>query len=312
MSPDLVHDLIAEIRELWRFSNDVEITLEANPTSSEAEKFSRFAQAGVNRLSMGIQALNNHDLKKLGRLHSVEEARKAFGYAREAFDRVSFDLIYGRQDQSLEEWQSELTIACEMAVDHLSLYQLTIEPETAFGSRFEAGKLRGLPSDDLSADMYLLTQEITQRHGLTCYEISNHAREGSESRHNLIYWKGGDYLGIGPGAHGRLTSGDARFATSTELDPISWLRQVELTGNGEGDREAISYEDQFAEFVMMSMRLADGMELSLIDSYPKKSKISNKINELSRDGFVQVARNHVFIVPEHRIISNAIIRELLL
>ena len=311
MDPELVNDVIAEIRRLWRCSNDIEITLEANPTSSEAKKFQGFAQAGVNRLSMGIQALNNADLKMLGRLHSVEEAQVAFDCARDAFNRVSFDLIYGRQGQSLRDWEKELTIATEMAVDHLSLYQLTIEPETAFGARFEAGKLKGLPSDDLTADMYSLTQDLTQKSGLTCYETSNHARDDCESRHNLIYWRGGDYLGIGPGAHGRLTKIDQRFATETKLEPISWLRQVETTGDGEGSRETISLEDQVSEYVMMAMRLSSGMDIGFLKDAPELEGILNKINVLCDDGYTILMGDHLSITPNYRIVANAVIREIL-
>ena len=203
MSPELVNALIERIREKWAFANNIEITLEANPRSVEAGRFRGFSDAGVNRVSMGIQALNNPDLAKLGRLHSVEEARKAFDTARSVFKRISFDLIYARQGQSLNDWRKELTEALAMSVDHLSLYQLTIEQGTAFWERQRRGQLSGLPDEDLSADMYELTQEICDQHGMPAYEVSNHAEPGAESQHNLIYWRYGDYGGIGPGAHGR-------------------------------------------------------------------------------------------------------------
>ncbi|MCL4155215.1 UNVERIFIED_CONTAM: hypothetical protein GTU68_030977, partial [Idotea baltica] len=204
MLPDTVAAIIERVRQNWRCTNDIEVNLEANPTSVEASRFRGFQQAGVNRISMGIQALNDQDLKLLGRLHSVAEAQKAFDIARNIFDRVSFDLIYARQNQSAAEWEAELTQALGMAVDHLSLYQLTIEEGTAFGDRFARGGLRGLPTDDLSADLYELTQSITSDHGFSAYEVSNHAKTGQESRHNLVYWRGGDYVGVGPGAHGRF------------------------------------------------------------------------------------------------------------
>ncbi|NNE52265.1 MAG: coproporphyrinogen III oxidase, partial [Sulfitobacter sp.] len=205
MDPDVVAEVIAEIRHLWPLANDLEITLEANPGSVEAGRFAAYRQAGVSRVSMGIQALNDADLKRLGRIHTVQEALAAFDIARNRFERVSFDLIYGRQEQTLKNWEAELKQALSMAIDHLSLYQLTIEQGTAFGDRYARGKLRGLPNEDLGADMYTVTQEICGQMGFPRYEVSNHARPGAESRHNLIYWRYGDYLGIGPGAHGRLS-----------------------------------------------------------------------------------------------------------
>ncbi len=311
MSPELVGKVIEEIRRLWRTSNDIEITLEANPTSSEAGKFRGFRDAGINRLSMGIQALNNPDLKALGRLHTAEEGMKAFKAASAVFDRVSFDLIYARQNQTLEDWKAELTFASKMAVDHFSLYQLTIEDGTAFGARFDAGKLRGLPTDDLSADMYEVTQEITDKAGLNCYETSNHARPGSESRHNLIYWRGGDYLGIGPGAHGRITIDGSRFATTTELAPIGWLRQVEITGNGEEKREELSQHDQLVEYILMSARLSEGINRNVLASFANQENYLNNINKLIEDGFL-VDNGDTFIIPtSKRILTNAIIREML-
>ena len=207
MDPGLVDALLSAVRATWPIANDMEVTLEANPTSVEAGRFAGYRDAGVNRVSMGIQALNDADLKALGRLHSVSEARAAFDIARSVFDRVSFDLIYARQGQSLADWQNELRLALSMAVDHLSLYQLTIEDGTAFGDRFAAGRLKGLPNDECAADMYFATQDICSELGMPGYEISNHAAPGQESRHNLIYWQSGDYVGIGPGAHGRITRG---------------------------------------------------------------------------------------------------------
>ncbi|MEM9551751.1 MAG: radical SAM family heme chaperone HemW, partial [Pseudomonadota bacterium] len=205
MHPDTVASVLDAVRRAWPMVNDPEITLEANPGSVEAHRFAGYRDAGVNRISMGVQALNDRALKRLGRIHSAADARAAFDIARRCFDRVSFDLIYARQDQTLSDWRRELDEALSMAVDHLSLYQLTIEDGTAFADRYRAGGLRGLPADDLSADMYAVTQEVCAEHGLSGYEVSNHARAEAESRHNLIYWRYGDYVGIGPGAHGRVT-----------------------------------------------------------------------------------------------------------
>ncbi len=259
MRPDLVASILQTVRATWAPSNDFEVTLEANPTSVEAGRFAGYRDAGVNRVSIGIQALNDADLKALGRLHSVSEARAAFDLARSTFERVSFDLIYARQFQTLADWRAELSEALSMAADHLSLYQLTIENGTAFGDRLAKGELRGLPNDDDAADMYLATQDICQAAGMLAYEVSNHAVAGAESRHNLIYWRGGDYAGIGPGAHGRLTIGGRRMATDTPLSPNQWLEQVEKTGNGENPRQSLSQADQAAEYLMMGLRLSEGI-----------------------------------------------------
>ena len=261
MDPELVAAILDRVRATWPLSNDLEVTLEANPTSVEAGRFRAYAEAGVNRLSMGVQALNDADLRRLGRMHSVAEARAAFEIARGAFTRVSFDLIYARQDQTMDGWRAELQEALAMAVDHLSLYQLTIEDGTAFGARHAAGGLRGLPDEDLSADLYLATQDILARAGMPAYEVSNHAESGQESRHNLVYWRGGDWIGIGPGAHGRLTLAGQRHATWTELSPAAWLEQAS-TGNGEAGRELLSATDRAGEYLMMSLRTVEGLDLA--------------------------------------------------
>ena len=199
MDPGVVAEIVDRIRRSWPTSNDLEITLEANPGSVEAGRFAAYAEAGVSRVSMGIQALNDADLRRLGRIHSVADAYQASDIARKYFDRVSFDLMYARQDQTVTAWRAELQQALSMAVDHLSLYQLTIEPARAFGDRFARGKLRGLPDEDRAGDMYDVTQDVCSAAGLHAYEVSNHAAPGAESRHNLVYWRYGDYAGIGPG-----------------------------------------------------------------------------------------------------------------
>ena len=255
MTPETVDAVISAAREAWPFANDMEITLEANPTSIEAERFRGFLGAGINRVSIGVQALNNEDLRRLGRLHSADEARRAVELAKSIFPRVSFDLIYARQDQSLSDWESELTEALELADGHLSLYQLTIEPGTAFGDRFAVGKLRGLPEEGLAADMFELTQDLTSRHGLHAYEVSNHAAPGCESRHNLIYWRGHDWLGIGPGAHGRFTFGERRIATESHSLPSDWLNAVS-DGSGENVRTTLTEQDDVEERLMMSKYLS--------------------------------------------------------
>ncbi|WP_212522902.1 radical SAM family heme chaperone HemW [Actibacterium sp. MT2.3-13A] len=311
MDPDLVAAILDEIRATWPCANDLEVTLEANPTSVEAGRFRGYAQAGVNRLSMGIQALNDDDLRKLGRLHSLEEARQAFDIAREHFDRISFDLIYARQDQTPAQWRAELREALSMAVDHLSLYQLTIEQGTAFGDRYARGKLAGLPDEDNAGDMYFITQEICEAAGLPAYEVSNHARSGAESRHNLIYWRYGDYAGIGPGAHGRLTIGGQRYATDTGLSPAGWLQQVERTGTGEATRTALRLTDQAGEYLMMGLRLAGGIDLPRYERLAGSPLPSNTLEDLQEMGMVQREGPVLRATKDGRAVLNAVIRALL-
>lgn len=311
MSPDLVAAILDRIRASWPIANDIEITLEANPGSVEATRFRAYAEAGVNRVSMGIQALNDADLKRLGRLHSVAEARAAFDVARDAFARVSFDLIYARQDQTLEGWKAELREAACMAVDHISLYQLTIEDGTAFGARRAAGGLRGLPDDDLAADMYLETQDILSDLGMPAYEVSNHAKAGCESRHNLIYWRYGDYAGIGPGAHGRLTLGGQRWATETPLSPARWLEQVERTGHGEAPRQAVSGSDQAGEYLMMSLRLVEGTDPARFAALSGDAFDTEALQRLTDLAMIEQTDTRIRATPAGRAVLNAVIRDLL-
>ncbi|MGH1330097.1 MAG: radical SAM family heme chaperone HemW [Paracoccaceae bacterium] len=309
MEPSLVANILETIRAAWPQSNDIEITLEANPTSVEAGRFQGYRDAGVNRISMGIQALNDPDLRALGRLHTVFEARAAFDIARSTFDRVSFDLIYARQNQTLAAWRDELNEALLMAADHLSLYQLTIEEGTAFGDRAARGKLRGLPQEDLAADMYELTQELTEKAGFPAYEVSNHAKMGQESRHNLIYWQAGDYIGIGPGAHGRLTLNTRRFATETPLAPTQWLMDAEA-GRGENLRQEIGHEDQAIEMLMMGLRVNEGISLSALKTLTKID-YTNKIKGLMDIDLVEIDQDRLKLTKNGRPILNAILRELL-
>lgn len=311
MDPDLVAAILAAVRRTWPLANDLEVTLEANPGSVEAGRFRAYADAGVNRLSMGVQALNDADLRRLGRLHTAAEARVAFDIARAEFPRVSFDLIYARQEQTIAGWAVELREALTMAVDHLSLYQLTIEDGTAFGTRHAAGKLRGLPDDEAAADMYLLTQDILTDAGMPAYEVSNHARADSESRHNLIYWRCGDYAGIGPGAHGRLTLGGRREATRAPSSPAAWLAQVETAGHGERPREALSAEDQAAEYLMMAMRLAEGLDMDRLADISGRSLPATTIGRLVDLGMVRCEGARLRATGAGRAVLNAVIRELL-
>ncbi|MDC0636192.1 radical SAM family heme chaperone HemW [Amylibacter sp.] len=312
MEPETVAGIIKEIAKLWVLALDIEISLEANPTSVEAQKFSDFRKAGINRISMGIQSLRNDDLKALGRMHSVNEARKAFDIAKDNFERVSFDLIYARQGQSKFDWEIELKEASSMAVDHLSLYQLTIEDGTRFGDLYERGNLKGMPNDSLAADMYDITQEVTLQNDMPAYEISNHAIEGAESRHNLIYWRYGDYIGVGPGAHGRISENGNKIATTTIENPENWLRGVELNGTSTIDDEVINHIDQASEYLMMSLRLIEGVDM---ERYKKISGVAldNKlIDKNIENGLITVINNNLIATHRGRIILNTLIKDLLI
>ena len=310
MDPDVVATILTRVRQLWPTSNDMEITLEANPGSVEAGRFVAYRDGGVNRISMGIQALNDRDLQRLGRIHSVDEAKQAFDIARKTFDRVSFDLIYARQDQTLEDWQSELREALSMAIDHLSLYQLTIEQGTAFGDRYNRGKLRGLPEDDLAADMYEVTQDICADAGMLPYEVSNYAAIGSESRHNQIYWRYGDYAGIGPGAHARLTLNGQRHAIETWRNPNKWLEEAEA-GNGENLKEAIGQEDQAAEFLMMGLRLSEGVDLKRYEALAGKPIEGDRAATLQDIGMIEIEKSRLRVLPQGHMVLNSVLSELL-
>lgn len=310
MEPEVAADVLEAVRAAWPMVNDPEITLEANPGSVEAGRFRGFRDAGVNRVSMGVQALRDDDLRRLGRLHSVKEARQAFDIARECFDRVSFDLIYARQDQTLADWRAELGEALSMAVDHLSMYQLTIEEGTAFGDRFARGGLRGLPDEEVQADMYAVTQEVCAAHGMPAYEVSNHAAPGAESRHNLIYWRMGDYLGVGPGAHGRLTLGGSRWATVAPRSPAAWLSLVERGLAGEEPREGVSREEQATEYLLMSMRLLEGLDLSRYEALAGFPIAPERIAELGDLGLVRVDSGRLIATAEGRAVLNGVLREL--
>ena len=310
MEPAVVGAILERVRGTWPMVNDPEITLEANPGSVEAGRFRGYRDAGVTRVSMGIQALNDADLGRLGRLHSVAEARVAFGIARNCFDRVSFDLIYARQDQTLANWSEELKQALAMAADHLSLYQLTVEDGTAFGDRLARGRLQGLPDEDLSADMYLMTQDICGEAGMPAYEVSNHARPGQESRHNLIYWRGGDYLGIGPGAHGRITLAGHRWATEQPKTPGAWLAMVEQDRPAELPRAALSGDEHAQEYLLMSLRLTEGLDLDRLEAVSARRLDKARLSALISSGHLVQRDNRLQVTSAGRLVLNAVLREL--
>lgn len=311
MDPEVVQAVLDRVRRSWRLANDVEITLEANPTSIESGRFRAYSEAGVNRISMGMQALNDTDLKRLGRMHSAAEGRAAFGIARKHFARVSFDLIYARQGQDLASWESELNEALAMAVDHFSLYQLTIEDGTAFGRLAKAGKLRDLPDEDRAADLYLRTQEICEAAGLPAYEVSNHAQSGAESRHNLVYWRYGDYAGIGPGAHGRLTLDGQRHATETPKAPGVWLDAVETKGCGSHAPEPLGREEQVTEFLLFGLRLTEGIDPRRFEALAGHPLSPKALGDLREYGLIAPEQGRIRATREGRAVLNAVIRELM-
>ncbi|MCA6118344.1 coproporphyrinogen III oxidase [Bradyrhizobium sp. WSM 1738] len=259
MQPRTVGVILDAIGKHWRVAGNVEVTLEANPTSVEATRFSGYRAAGVNRVSLGVQALDDASLKALGRLHTAREALDAVAIARTAFERYSFDLIYARPDQTPRMWADELKLAIAEAAEHLSLYQLTIEEGTPFFGLHAAGKLK-TPDEAVARALYDVTQEVCAAHGLPAYEISNHARVGSECQHNLVYWRGDEYAGIGPGAHGRLDVDGGRYATATEKRPEAWLMRVEAKGHGVVTDERLNSEERADEYLLMGLRLAEGID----------------------------------------------------
>lgn len=310
MDPQTVGAILEGIARFWHVPDGIEITMEANPSSVEAERFRGYRAAGVNRVSMGVQALNDRDLKFLGRLHDVADALKAIRLAREIFPRMSFDLIYARPNQTVEEWESELVEAISYAVDHLSLYQLTIEEGTAFYGLHKAGKLI-VPDGDQSALLYEATQEITARHGMPAYEVSNHARPGAESRHNLTYWRYGDYAGIGPGAHGRLTSGGAKLATATERHPETWLQAVERDGHGILDQELLGMEEQSDELLLMGLRLREGVDLARWSDLSGRDLDPDKEDFLLQHGFIErLGNSRLRCTPSGMLILDSVVADL--
>lgn len=309
MQPATVEAIIEAARRAWPMVNAPEITLEANPTSVEIDRFRAFRSAGVTRVSVGVQALNDADLARLGRLHSATEALRAFDVATSVFDSASFDLIYARQDQTPEAWGAELSRALSLSPTHLSLYQLTIEPGTAFGDRLARGKLKGLPEDDTGADMYELTQELCENAGLPAYETSNHAVPGHESVHNRIYWNAGEWVGIGPGAHGRLNLDGHRTATEALRAPKPWLDAV-LNGTGAETRTPLPPEDAAAEYLMMGLRLAEGISLQrhAAHGHPLDQETLDHLEQL---GMIEIDGDTLRTTRQGRPLLNAILRELL-
>lgn len=310
MEPRTVGALLDAVAANWNVPDGIEVTLEANPSSVEADRFRGYRAAGVNRVSLGVQALNDRDLKFLGRLHNVEEALKAIGLARETFPRLSFDLIYARPGQSEEAWAEELRQAIGHAADHLSLYQLTIEEGTRFQLLHAAGKL-DMPDGDHAARLYEITQEVTAAHGLPAYEISNHARPGAESRHNLVYWRYGEYVGVGPGAHGRFIENGRRHVTFTEKMPETWLERVETKGHGVIGGEVLTHDEEADEFLLMGLRLVEGIDLPRYEALSGRALSNSRIAVLQEEGLVETIGNtRLRATPQGMIVLDAVVADL--
>ncbi len=309
MPPAAVGHVLDAIGRLWSVAPDVETTMEANPTSIEAENFRGYRAAGVNRVSVGVQALNDADLKALGRQHTAAEALAAFRLAARVFPRVSFDLIYARPEQTLEQWREELRIALGQQQGHMSLYQLTIEPGTAYFDLHAKGSLM-VPADDRAADLYDVTQELTEAAGLPAYEVSNHAAAGQESRHNLLYWRYGEYAGAGPGAHSRIDSGGRRLALVAERHPETWRDLVERQGHGIVTEAEVPPEDQASEYLLMGLRIAEGIDLTRYAALAGREIDSSKIAGLKSLGLIKREGTRLRATPDGRKLLNALIAEL--
>jgi putative oxygen-independent coproporphyrinogen III oxidase len=290
MQPQTVGSILDSIGKYWNVASDVEVSLEANPTSVDATRFHGYRAAGVNRVSLGVQALDDASLKSLGRLHSAREALDAVAIARSAFDRYSFDLIYARPDQTPEMWTSELKLAISEAAEHLSLYQLTIEEGTPFFGLHAAGKLK-TPDEGLARILYDVTQDVCAQQGLPFYEISNHARPGAECKHNLVYWRGQEYAGIGPGAHGRLDIDGIRHAIATEKRPEAWVMRVEDNGHGVTVDEMLNSEERADEYLLMGLRLAEGIDPARYQMLSGRALDEKRITILREEGAIVVDTN---------------------
>jgi len=307
MPGHIVDALLKEAERTFGFAPNIEITLEANPTSVDAGRFRDYRAAGVNRVSLGVQALNDKDLRALGRLHTVDEAMRAVTLAQATFPRASFDLIYARPGQTMEAWAAELDQALAQGCTHYSLYQLTFEEGTPFYAARERGTMKET-DPDTAAELYELTQARMNAAGLPAYEISNHAKPGEESRHNLIYWRYGDYLGIGPGAHGRITAGGKRIATATARAPEAWLAQVNDAGHGLERFDEVTTEEQGTEALLMGLRLSEGIDVAPIEQ--KLRRPLGRVTTLEAQGLVTLANGRLRATSRGRLVLNAVLKEL--
>ncbi|GGF03217.1 coproporphyrinogen III oxidase [Stappia taiwanensis] len=310
MEPATVGRILDAISGLWSVDPAVEVSMEANPSSVEAGRFRGYRTAGVNRLSLGVQALNDTDLKRLGRLHNTAQAKTAIDIARSTFERISFDLIYARPGQDADGWRAELAAAIDLAADHLSLYQLTIEQGTPFFDLHRAGKLV-TPDGDLAAGLYEITQELCALRGLPAYEVSNHAAPDAQCQHNLVYWRYGDYVGTGPGAHGRLTSATGKSATAVERHPETWLEAVERQGHGLVEDLGLTEEQQGDEFLLMGLRLVEGVDLARYRSIAGREIDPRRIAQLIEHGMIErLGPDWVRVTPTGFLLLDAVVADL--
>jgi len=310
MEPATVSAVLEAVAKNWTVADGIEVTLEANPSSVEAGRFRGYRTAGINRVSLGVQALNDTDLRFLGRLHDVSQALQAIELARETFPRLSFDLIYARPGQTVDAWAAELHRAIDLAADHLSLYQLTIEEGTRFHALHAAGKLKTLDLDT-AADLYEVTQAVTAARGLPAYEISNHARPGAESRHNLIYWRYGEYVGVGPGAHGRFIENGRRIVTFTEKVPETWLTLVEAKGHGVIGGETLTRTEEADELLLMGLRLVEGIDLVRYETLAGRGLDHKRLAALQDEGLIEpVGNSGLRATPSGMVVLDALVADL--
>jgi len=309
MDAGTVAAILDAIAAQWTVDANAEVTLEANPTSVEATRFAGYRAAGVNHVSLGVQSLDDESLKALGRMHTSDEALAALAVAKRNFDRVSFDLIYARMGQTVPAWRDELTRALQHAHGHLSLYQLTIEPGTPFAARHAAGSLT-IPKPREGQAFYAVTQELCEAEGLPAYEVSNHARPGAESRHNLLYWRGHDYAGIGAGAHSRITEGGAKHALSTLKSPEAWLAAVEACGHGIAEDEGLSGAEAADEYLLMGLRLAEGIDLKRLEAIAGRALKERRLQALAAEGLVARNGDRLTATGSGRLVLDRLILEL--
>ena len=309
MEPETVSAILDRIAALWTVAPDAEVTLEANPTSVEAGRFAGYRAAGVNRVSLGVQSLDDASLKALGRKHTSDEALAALAIAKRNFERVSFDLIYARRGQALPAWREELTRALTHALDHLSLYQLTIEEGTPFAALHAAGALR-VPEGEKAESFYLLTQELCDAAGLPSYEVSNHARPRAESRHNLLYWRGHDYAGVGPGAHSRITLDGVKHAIAVRKSPEAWLEAVATSGHGIEQDEALTPQNSADEYLLMGLRLAEGIDEKRLAAIDGRKLDEARLQYLETKGLVRRTSDRVQATGKGRLVLERLIVEL--
>lgn len=315
MKSETTGAILDHIAKCWGLAGDAEITLEANPGSVEAGRFRGYRDAGVNRVSIGVQSLRDEELRKLGRIHTVAEAEAAVAIARATFDRFSFDLIYARPRQTLADWRAELEEALDLAGEHLSLYQLTIEPETPYAALHAAGKLV-VPDGELASDLYELTGDLAAARGFAAYEVSNYARPGAECRHNLLYWRYGEYAGIGPGAHGRIIANGKRTATVNERNPEAWAARVEASGSGVAERAELSRAEQADEMLLMGLRLEEGVDLDRLAAMGGARLRRETLDELTGLGLLHVSPpqaghgTRIRATKAGRLVLNAVVAKL--